>query len=177
MGIVIALNRPPDGEVPTVEVHHDIRIMGNAITNFGDAGIQISTGNTVRRFDGVEISGNELDADAAVGPNDLVGIRIPPPGRGTDRWLTTTIVSGNRVADAIPVKIQRHTPTVPFLAVSGNPTGRATLEGDGNPNEIGVVAPPGSLFLQVAETSAAALYLKVTGTGATGWVEMAQAPP
>jgi hypothetical protein len=155
-------------------VHRDIRIVENTITDFGDAGIQISTGNTVRRFDGVEISGNQLDIEAAAGPTGLVGIRISPPGHGTDRWLTTATVSGNRIADVVDVKIQRHSPTVPFLAISGNPTGPATLEGDGNPNEVGVEALPGSLFLQVDETSAAALYLKALGTGGTGWVEMAQ---
>jgi hypothetical protein len=172
MGILVMLNRPPDGTVPAVEVHRDIRIASNTITNFGDAGIQLSTANTVKRFDGLEISGNEIDAGSAAVPNGLVGIRIPAPGHGTDRWLTTAVISDNRIADAVQVKIQRHGPTVPFLAISGNPAGRAVLEGDGNPNEIPVVAPPGSLFLQVDATPAR-LFLKASGTDGTGWVEMA----
>ena len=174
MGILVTLNRPPEGTVPAVEVHRDIRIASNTITNFGDAGIQLSTANTVKRFDGLEISGNELDVDSAPVPDGLVGIRIPAPGHGTDRWLTTAVVSDNRISDAVQVKIQRHGPTVPFLAISGNPAGRAVLEGDGNPNEIPVIAPPGSLFLQV-DTTPARLYLKASGTGGTGWVEMATA--
>src|SRR6266568_3588278 len=174
MGILVTLNRPPEGAVPTVEVHRDIRIASNTITNFGDAGIQLSTANTVKRFDGLEISGNELDVDSAPVPNGPVGIRIPAPDHGTDRWLTTAVISDNRISDAVQVKIQRHGPTVPFLAISGNPAGRAVLEGDGNPNEIPVIAPPGSLFLQVDATPAR-LYLKASGTGGTGWVEMATA--
>ena len=175
MGILVTLNRPPNGSVPAVEVHRDIRIASNTITNFGDAGIQISTANTVKRFAGLEISGNELDVDSAPVPTGLVGIRIPAPGHGTDRWLTTALVSDNRISDAVQVKIQRHGPTVPFLAISGNPAGRAVLEGDGNPNEIPVIAPPGSLFLQIDATPAR-LYLKASGTGGTGWIEMATAP-
>jgi len=174
MGIMVTLTSPPDGAVPTVEVHRDVRVVSNTITNFGDAGIHIRTANTLNRFDGLEIRANEIDVDAAAGLNGLVGIRISPPGHGADRWLTRAVVSENRIAEAVEVKIQRHGPTVPFLAISGNPGARAVFEGDGNPNGTGVVAPPGSLFLRVDEETSAALYIKASGTGGTGWVEMAK---
>jgi len=104
------------------------------------------------------------------GSGRLVGIRIPAPGHGTDRWLTTAVVSDNRISGAVQVKIQRHGPTVPFLAISGNPAGRAVLEGDGNPNEIPVIAPP-AVFSFRSTRQPARLYLKASGTGGTGWVE------
>jgi hypothetical protein len=75
------------------------------------------------------------------------------------------------------VKIQRHGPTVPFVAIAGNPGDRAVFEGDGNPNQVAVVAPPGSLFLQIDDGTSAAVFLKASGSGGTGWVAMAQAPP
>jgi hypothetical protein len=174
VGIKVALDKPPEGAAPTVEVRRDVRIVSNTITNFGDAGIHLATADTVRRIDGLEIGGNQLDVDATAAPTGLVGVRIPRPGHGTDRWLTRAVVSGNRIADAVGEKIQRDGLTVPFLAVSGNPGGPVILEGDGNPNQIGVPAPPGSLFLQVDDQTSAALYLKASGTGGTGWIEMAQ---
>jgi hypothetical protein len=176
MGILVSLSRPPDGAPPIVDVHHDVKIVANTVTNFGVAGIQVSTANTLKRFDGLEIGANQLDGDAA-GANVLVGIRIPPPGAGADRWLTSAVVSGNLIADGVGVKIQRHGPTVPFVAISGNPGDRAIFEGDGNPNQIDVVAPPGSLFLQIDDGISAALFLKASGSGGTGWVAMAQAGP
>jgi hypothetical protein len=173
-GIQVVLNRPPDGTSPSVEVHRDIRVTSNTITNFGDTGIELATANTVKRFDGVEITGNQLDVDNAPVPNDLVGIRIPAPDHGTDRWFTRALVSDNRISDTINVKIERDASTVPFLTLSGNPAGRVVLEGDGNPNEIPVIAPPGSLFLQVGGVPAR-LHLKASGTDGTGWVEVATA--
>jgi len=122
----------------------------------------------------VEITGNQLDVDNAPVPNDLVGIRIPAPDHGTDRWFTRALVSDNRISDTINVKIERDASTVPFLTLSGNPAGRVVLEGDGNPNEIPVIAPPGSLFLQVGGVPAR-LHLKASGTDGTGWVEVATA--
>ena len=60
-------------ERTTGVVHRDIRIVGNTITNFTDAGIHLSTSDSVEQFDGVEISANDISADEAPTPNDLVG--------------------------------------------------------------------------------------------------------
>jgi hypothetical protein len=70
------------------------------------------------------------------------------------------------------VKIDRPA-TVPFIATSGNPSGPATYEGDGDPIELGVAAPPGSLFIDLTNPTGAALHLKVSGTDATGWTQVA----
>jgi hypothetical protein len=173
IGISVVLKRPPEGTVPALEVHSDIRISANTITDFGDAGIEVSTANTIRRYDGFEISGNEIDVDTA-GAGSLVGIRLPAPGHGSDLWFTRAVVSGNRIADAIQVKIERHIATVRFLAIAGNPADRTVLQGDGDPNEINVVAPPGSLYVRM-EGVRPAVFLKLSGTEGTGWTEMAQA--
>jgi hypothetical protein len=82
------------------------------------------------------------------------------------------VFSGNQIADTIQNGIQRHSPTVPFIATSGNPGHRATFEGDGNPNETGVPAAPGSLYLRV-DQEPATMYLKATGTDTVGWIEIA----
>jgi hypothetical protein len=174
IGIQVSLTKPPDDTAPLVDVRRDVRIVSNTITNFADAGIQIATASTRKRLDGLEILGNALDVDATNSPGGLVGIRIPPPGNGTDRWLTRALISGNRIADAVATKVQRDVGTVPFVVVSGDAGDRAIFQGDGNPEEIGVAAPPGSLFLRVDEAPSAALYLKASGTGSSGWVEMAR---
>jgi hypothetical protein len=160
---------------PSVTAHNDIRIVANTIANFGDAGIRLSTANTSERFEGLEIRANEISAegDATTG---LVGIRFAAPGSGGGRWVERAVVSENRIADAVPVKIERHGPTVPFLTISGNAGDRAIMEGDGNPNGL-VSAPPGSLFIQIDVETAAALYLKATGHGDSGWVEIATVGP
>jgi hypothetical protein len=142
-----------------VDIHRDFQIVSNTVTGFGEAAIQLSTGNTLRRFDGVEISSNQIDAPAGQGPNGLTGIKIAQSGHGTDRWLGHAVLSGNRIADTIQDGIQRHGPTVPFIVTAGNPGHRATFEGDGDPNDVGVPAAPGSLYLRV-DAAPATLYLK-----------------
>jgi len=179
IGISIKLRKPqPPGE-PIVRLHTSVRIIGNTIVNFADAGIELSTEATFERFNGLEVSTNEIYIDAAPAPDGLVGIRFsaPPQDGGTDRWVERAYVTGNRIADAVDVKIERHTPTVPFFATSGNPGGRSTFEGDGSPNEIGVMAPPGSIFLQIDNEAGAALYLKASGHDGSGWIEMAKSTP
>jgi hypothetical protein len=155
------------------EVRRDIRITSNSITGFGDAGIQISTNNTAQQIDGLEVSGNEISAGRDPGPADLTGIRFAPPGNGNGRWLKRVLVSGNRIADDVLVKIERDGLTVPFLAISGNPGAATVFEGDGVP-EGEVPGPPGSLFLRVSDPAAA--FIKTSGTGSTGWVKLATMP-
>jgi hypothetical protein len=72
---------------------------------------------------------------------------------GTDRWLEHALVTGNRISNNFQLKIDRHRPTVPFVAVSGNPGSRAVFEGDGSPEGI-VAAPFGSLFMRIDEATA-----------------------
>jgi hypothetical protein len=153
------------------EVRRDLRITGNSITCFADAGIQISTGYTTERIDGMEISDNDIAAGISPGHGNLTGIRFAPPSHGTGRWLKHALVTGNRIADDVNYKIQRDGRTVPFLAVSGNPGAAAIFEGDGTPEGI-VAAAPGSIFLRVDNPAAATAYLKA-GTGLTGWFQLA----
>jgi hypothetical protein len=157
------------------EVRRDLRITGNSISGFADAGIQISTQNTAERIDGLEINGNEISAGDNSGSRDLTGIRFAPPGNGTGRWLERGLVTGNRIADDVKFKIERDRTTVPFLAVSGNPGAAAVFEGDGTPEGM-VPGAPGSLFLSVDNPAGAIAYLKTSGTDTTGWVQLATVP-
>jgi hypothetical protein len=104
----------------TVGVHRDFKISGNTIANFTDAGIQLSTFRTSERFEGVTIDGNEIyiDGEATSG---AAGIRLRKPGSGTARWLVRALVAENRISENIQLPIDRHTQTVPFIAVAGNP--------------------------------------------------------
>jgi hypothetical protein len=156
------------------EVCRDMRITGNSVTSFADAGIQISDKNTAQKIDGLEISGNEISAGGPV-TADLTGIRFARPGGGTDFWLGRPLVTGNRIADDVKVKIDRGGPTVPFLMLSGNLGGVAVYEGDSTPEGV-LPSPPGSLFLSANDTAGAAAYLKISGTGPTGWVQLATVP-
>jgi hypothetical protein len=155
-------------EGDTDTVHRDIRIVGNTVTSFADAGILLSTGNTAERFDGVEISENDISADDAPTPNDLVGIRLSQPGTGQDEWLQRALVTGNRIAASIATKIERDAQTVPHLAIGGNAGHRASFEGDIDP-EGRVPAPFGSVFVRV-DTST--IYLKMTAAGSAGWEQI-----
>jgi hypothetical protein len=154
----------------TVGVHRDFKISGNTIANFTDAGIQLSTFKTSERFEGVTIDGNEIYIEGEA-PSGVAGIRLRKPGSGTDRWLVHAVVAENRISDNIERAIDRDRPTVPFIAVAGNPGGRAVFEGDGSPEGV-VPAPFGSLFVRVDAESETALHLKQSGIGATGWVEV-----
>jgi hypothetical protein len=130
--------------------------------------------NTAQKIDGLEISDNEISAGGPV-TADLTGIRFARPGGGTDFWLGRPLVTGNRIAEDVKVKIDRGGPTVPFLMLSGNLGGVAVYEGDGTPEGV-LPSPPGSLFLSVNNTAGAAAYLKISGTGPTGWVQLATVP-
>ncbi len=156
------------------EVRRDLRITGNSISGFADAGIQISTDHTTERIDGLEISDDDISA-GGTGLANLTGIRFAPPSNGNGRWLERALVTGNRITDDVEFKIERHGPTVPFLAVSGNPDTAAMFEGDGTP-EGTVPGAPGSIFLRVDNAAGATAYLKTTGTGVTGWVQLATVP-
>jgi hypothetical protein len=156
------------------EVRRGMRITGNSVTGFADAGIQISTNDTAQQIDGLEISDNEISAGAP-GPTNLTAIRFAPPGRGTDRWLGWPLVTGNRIADDIRIKIERDGLTVPFLALSGNLGATAVFEGDGTPEGV-LSGPPGCLFLSVNNPAGATAYLKTSGTGPTGWAQLATVP-
>jgi hypothetical protein len=158
--------------------HRGYRIDRNTIADFTSAGIQVQTGPTSKRYEGLSIDGNEIYVSAE-GLAGNVGIRFAPPGGGSDRWLHNAIVSGNRVSDDVLTKIERHE-TVPFITISGNASARQTLEGDGRPgtgSPEGIVeAPPGSMFVPVG-SSPVALYLKQTGSDATGWVKVTTESP
>jgi hypothetical protein len=155
------------------EVRRDMRITSNSITGFGDAGIQISTNDTAQQIDGLEISGNEISAGRDPGPADLTGIRFAPPGNGDGRWLQRALISGNRIADDVKLKIERDRLTVPFLAIGGNLGAATVFEGDDTPEGV-VPGPPGSLFLRVSDPAAA--FIKTSGTGSTGWIQLATVP-
>jgi hypothetical protein len=157
----------------TLGVHRDFKISGNTTANFGKAGIQLSTFNTSERYEGVAIEGNEIYVEGEA-PSGSAGIRLGKPGGGTGRWLIHAVVAGNRISDNIELEIDRHQ-TVPFVAVAGNPGGRAIFEGDGSPEGV-VDASFGSLFLRVDVESETALFLKQSGVGATGWVEVLTGP-
>jgi hypothetical protein len=167
-GISIVLRSPGGG----LRLHRGIRVIGNTIGNFADAGIDISTMTTAARFDGLEVSNNELFLSADLIPDHQVGIRWAEPHDGTDRWADYALITQNRISEPIAVKIDRPA-TVPFIATSGNPSGPATYEGDGDPSELGVAAPPGSLFIDLTNPTGAALHLKVMGKDATGWTQVA----
>jgi hypothetical protein len=168
VGISIVL-RSPGG---VVRLHRGIRAVGNTIGNFAGAGIELSTITTLARFDGLEVTNNELFLTADSVQDDRVGIRLAEPHEGTDRWADYALITQNRISEPIAVKIDRHA-TVPFIATSGNPSGPATYEGDGDPTELGVAAPPGSVFTDLTNPTGAAMYLKVTGKDATGWTQVA----
>jgi len=167
-GVLLSLTRA------AVTPHHDIRVVANTITDFGDAGIQLSTATTAERFEGLEIRANVISTDTDTATTGLVGIKFAAPGGGTARWVEPAVVSENQIADTVPVKIERHRPTVPFVIISGNAGDRAIFEGDGNPNTL-VSALPGSLFVQI-DKEPAALFLKAIGDGDSGWVEIATVP-
>lgn len=167
IGISVRVSRSPG------EVHRDVRVVGNTIVNFADAGIHLSTASASEQFEGVEISANEMYVDEASNPGNLVGIRLPKPGNGSIQWLQLALVAGNRIGATVATKIGRHGPTVPYIVVAGNPGHRAIFEGDGDP-EGRVAAPFGSLFLRV-DAEPSTLYLKALGTGTTGWAPMALA--
>ena len=154
----------------TLGVHRDFKISGNTIANFVKAGIQLSTFNTSERFEGVAIDGNEIYIEGEA-PSGSAGIRLGKPGGGAARWLIHAVVAGNRISDNIELKIDRHRPTVPFITVAGNPGGRAVFEGDGSPEGV-LAAPFGSLFVRIDAEAETALYLKQSGLGETGWVEI-----
>jgi hypothetical protein len=153
-----------------VGVHRDFKISGNTIANFTDAGIQLSTFRTSERFEGVTIHGNEIYVDDEA-TSGAAGIRLRKPGSGTARWLVRALVAENRISENVQLAIDRHKQTVPFIAVSGNPGSRAVFEGDGSPEGV-VPAPFGSLFVRVDAESETALYLKRSGIGTNGWVEI-----
>jgi hypothetical protein len=155
----------------TAGVHRDFKILGNTVGEFTKVGIQLSTFNTSERFEGVAVEGNEIYVTGAV-PSDAAAIRFAKPGGGTGRWLVHAVVAGNRISDNFQLKIDRHAPTVPFVAVSGNPGARAVYEGDGSPEGL-VAAPFGSLFMRIDLASDTALYLKRSGDAETGWVAIA----
>ena len=155
------------------EVRRDMRITSNSITGFGDAGIQISTNDTAQQIDGLEISGNEISAGRDPAPADLTGIRLAPPGNGDGRWLERALISGNRIAGDVKLKIERDRLTVPFLATGGNLGAATVFEGDDTPEGV-VPGPPGSLFLRVSDPAAA--FVKASGTGSTGWIRLATVP-
>jgi hypothetical protein len=157
------------GTSPTV--HRDIRIVGNTIGNFADAGIHLSTSNTAERFEGVEISGNEIYADNVPSSTILTGIRLARPGNGNASWLQGAVIANNRIGATIATQIERHSPTVPFVVIAGNSGDRSIIEGDGDP-EGRVTAPFGSLYVRIDTEVATALYLKTTGTGPTGWAQI-----
>jgi len=156
------------------EVRRDMRITGNTITSFADAAIQISTEDTAQQIDGLEISDNEISAGSP-SPTDLTAIRFAKPGRGTDLWLGRPLITGNRIADDVKIKIERDGPTVPFLVLSGNLGATAIFEGDGTPEGV-LRCPPGCLFLSVSNPAGATVYLKTSGTGPTGWAQLATVP-
>jgi hypothetical protein len=173
VGISVNLPKLPPGMSGTI--HRGIRITGNTILNFASAGIEISTETTSEQYQDLQVSRNGIHVDPEPTINGIIGIRFPPPDNGTARWLGAALVADNQISDAVDIKIERDGTTVPFLVTSGNPGGRAHFEGDGEPNDVGVVAQPGSTFLRCDEQGPSALYLKAIGSGGTGWVELAQA--
>ena len=165
IGISVRLSGSPPG------AHRDIRIIDNTITNFADAAIRLTTSNTTERYEGVEISSNQIDADAAAPSTNLTGIRLARPGNGNAQWLSDVIIANNRFGATISTKIERHTPTVPSINIAGNVGDRVVIQGDGDP-EGRHAAPFGSAFLRVDDEATTALYLKVAGTGVNGWVQI-----
>jgi hypothetical protein len=168
VGIRVRLN------AATLGVHRDFKISGNTIANFGKAGIHFSTFSTSERFEGVAIEGNEVYVEGQA-PSGTAGIALAKPGNGTARWLVHAVVAENRISDSIGLKIDRDRATVPFITVAGNPGARAIFEGDGSPEGL-VAAPFGSLFLRVDADPETALFLKQSGLGVTGWVEVLTRP-
>jgi hypothetical protein len=151
-----------------VEVHRDVKIDRNTIADFTSAGIQLKTGRTTRRFEGVSIADNEIYVAAADLPSGLVGIKLAAEN-GADEWLQRAIVSGNRIGENIQVKIERD-PTLPFIVIAGNTGTPAILEGTGDPEGV-IEAPIGCLFVSTGATPAR-LHFKAVGDGTAGWVEI-----
>jgi hypothetical protein len=77
-GISIVL-RSPGG---MVRLHRGIRVIDNTIGNFAGAGIELSTMTTFARFDGLEVTNNELFLTADSVQDDRVGIRLAAPPTG-----------------------------------------------------------------------------------------------
>jgi Right handed beta helix region len=119
-GIVVGLASATAG------IHRDFKILGNTVAEFTKAGIQLSTFNTSEHFEGVAVEDNEIYVTGPV-PSTAAAIHFPKPGGGTDRWLVHALVTGNRISNNFQLKIDRHRPTVPFVAVSGNPGSRAVF--------------------------------------------------
>ena len=82
---------------------------------------------------------------------------------------------GRYLLDDVKFKIERDGPTVPFLAVAGNLGSAVVFEGDGTPEGV-VPGAPGSLFLSVNNPAGATAYIKTSGTGPTGWAQLATVP-
>jgi hypothetical protein len=165
-------------ELIVAPIHRDIRIADNSATNFGVAGIRLvakrppATGAVPEpavEVLGVGIRGNHLHVDTPAPRAGLAGISLEGP-TGDPVWLRRVVIEGNRISDNVPRKIDR--PTVPFIAIAGNPDGTAVYEGQDPPNDL-VPAPPGSIYLQTDSTSAAVMFLKTIGTDDQGWAQLA----
>jgi hypothetical protein len=165
-------------ELIVAPIHRDIRIADNSATNFGVAGIRlvakrppatVAVPEPAVEVLGVGIRGNHLHVDTPTPPAGLAGISLEGP-TGDPVWLRRVVIEGNRISDNVPRKIDR--PTVPFIAIAGNPDGTAVYEGQDPPNGL-VPAPPGSLYVQTGSTSAAAMFLKTIGSDDQGWAKLA----
>ena len=162
-------------------VHRDIRINNNSATNFATSGIrlvgrlpeatEVNPQPTVEVI-GVEISGNHLHVDAPEPPANLAGISLEGPAEQQPGWLRRIVLTANRIGDNIPRKIDR--PSVPFVAIGGNPDGTTIYEGSVPPEGL-VAAPPGSLYLHTSSPTPSRLFLKANGNDALGWVSIVSA--
>lgn len=170
IGIRVELIRAP--------IHRDIRIADNSATNFGVAGIRLvakrppatdAVPEPAVEVLCVGISGNHIHVDTPTPPAGLAGISLEGP-TGNPVWLRRVIIEGNQISGNVPRKIDR--PTVPFIAIAGNPDGTAVYEGQDPPNGL-VPAPPGSLYVQTGSTSATVMFLKTTGSDDQGWAKLA----
>jgi hypothetical protein len=181
IGIGVHLDPPRDNPPPVV--HRDFRLIGNTIRLVGDTsanslvrfGIRLSTSNTQEQFEGVAIHGNNVSIDMPGATVPPVGIGFPhdPVHGGADRWLSGLIVSDNLLG-TLHTKIDRDSVTVPFVPIAGNIGDCTIFEGAGSPEGV-VRAAIGSLFLRKDAGINTALYVKQSGTAATGWVEILRA--
>jgi hypothetical protein len=155
-GIALNVTKAPDPH------HRDVTISGNSVAGFGNAGIEVSRGGQADTIDGLEISGNDIVADAPAA-GALVGIRLrsenPAP------WLEQAVVAGNRIAATVATPVERGQ-GVPYIVTSGNATGPASFEGDGQP--LPTLGAVGSVWVRV-DVDPAELYFK---TGAAAWTRI-----
>ena len=141
----------------TVGVHRDIHIDCD-IKGFV-MGERFATYNTAETYEGCSSRGARYDDDPA--PVMTTGIEYTSSA-GAAEWLKNHRLEATFGPEVTtPLSIGA---TVKYLVTSGSPPDRADYRVAANPEGV-VSAVPGS----TARSTAGAKYLKVTGTGNTGW--------